>query len=83
MTHSQPYTIQIPVSLASNIKRTFSQATWPEVHEMVDNGSSELLDVLYSEIARIEQQPGELDKDDDERMKHLRNLRTWLRDCCK
>jgi hypothetical protein len=83
MTHSQRYTIEIPVSLASNIKRTFPKTTWPEVHEMVDNGSNVLLDFLYDQIELITQQPGELDKNDDKHVKHLRNLRTWLRDSCK
>jgi hypothetical protein len=83
MTHSQPYLITIPIPLGSMIKRAFNQATWPEVHKMVDNGSSELLDVLFSEIERITRQPGELDLDDKSRVEHLRNLRTWLRDSCK
>lgn len=82
MTHSQPYIINIPDALCWNIKRAFPQVTWPEVHEMVNNGSSELLDVLYDEIERITQQLGEPDDNDKMRGAHLINLRSWLRDSC-
>ena len=75
-----------PETLGSMIKRAFPKGSRPEVHQMVDIGSSELLDVLDEAIESIMQEVSELDELDQHdrtRAEDLHRIRKWLRDCCK